>query len=56
MTVAYLKPGMGDKYTMAFKNEEHEVYPNHIIFSEPDNTKTQIAIDTLLPPDKARMD
>ena len=56
MTVAYLKPGMGNKYVMAFKNEEHEVYPNHIIFSEPDNTKTQIAIDTLLPPDKARMD
>jgi len=56
MTVAYLKPGMGDKYVMAFKNEEHEVYPNHIIFSEPDNTKTQITIDTVLPQDKARME
>jgi len=56
MTIAYLKPGMGNKYVMAFDNEEHEVYPNHIIYSEPDNTKTQIAIDAILPDDQAKME
>ena len=32
-TIAYLKPGLGDKYIEMFKGQKHEVEPEYIIFS-----------------------
>jgi len=37
-TIAYLKPGTSDKYIKMFKNEEYDVTPIKIVYSE--NTKS----------------
>jgi len=47
MTIAYLKPGKGKQYMEMFKNKganEFMTTPSHIVFSQPDGTKTKIAI------------
>lgn len=47
MTIAYLKPGKGKEYMEMFKKhgmDEFMAAPSHIVFSQPDGTKTKIAI------------
>lgn len=47
LTIAYLKPGMGEKYVNMLKKAEvsgYELVPKYAVFSEPDGTKTQINI------------
>jgi hypothetical protein len=44
MTIGYLKPGMGKKYTKMLKGQEFELMPTHAVYSEPDGTKTKIQI------------
>lgn len=47
MTVAYLKPGQGKQYMEMFKNKganEFIAAPTHIMFSQPNGTKTKISI------------
>jgi 2'-5' RNA ligase len=47
MTIAYLKPGKGKEYMEMFKKnsmEEFITQPTHIIFSQPDGSKTKISI------------
>lgn len=48
MTIAYLKPGMGQKYVDLFKNNnlsEFVCTPTHVVFSEPNGTKTNLRIN-----------
>lgn len=40
-TIAYLKSGMGKKYTEKFANERYEVTPNKLVYSKPDNSKVE---------------
>lgn len=45
MTIAYLKPGKGKQYVDYFKKygaNEFITKPKHIVFSEPNGTKTKI--------------
>jgi 2'-5' RNA ligase len=47
MTIAYLKPGKGKEYMEMFKNKganEFMTTPSHIMFSQPDGTKTKIKL------------
>lgn len=47
MTIAYLKPGEGKKYVEYFKKynaNEFATTPTHLVYSQPDGTKTKIAI------------
>lgn len=38
-TIAYLKPGMADKYITKLKECEYKVNPSHIVYSKSDGTK-----------------
>lgn len=47
MTIAYLKPGKGKQYVDRFKKyggQQFLTKPTHIIYSEPNGTKTKIGI------------
>jgi len=46
MTVAYLKPGAGKKYTNNLSKKAHgrALVPTNVIFSQPNGKKTQIEI------------
>ena len=45
MTVAYLKPGMGKKYVESLGGVPAFIYkPTHLVYSQPDGTKTEIGI------------
>lgn len=44
MTVAYIKPGMGKKYSYLLKDKEYDLKPTSIVYSEADGTKTKIKI------------
>lgn len=44
LTVAYLKPGKGDRYANMLKNQEWELVPHYAVYSEPNGTKTKIPI------------
>lgn len=44
MTIGYLKPGMGAKYVKMLKGQEMELVPTHAVYSQPDGTKSKIAI------------
>jgi 2'-5' RNA ligase len=44
MTIGYLKPGMGEKYTNMLKEQEFELVPKYAVYSEPDGTKSKIKI------------
>jgi len=39
LTVAYLKPGMGDKYVKMFKDKEYVVKPTKIVYSKVDGSE-----------------
>ena len=43
-TLCYLLPGKGKKYVKLFKDEEYEVMPTHVVYSEVDGSKTDIKI------------
>ncbi len=43
MTIAYLKPGKGNKYVEKFKEAEYTVLPMNYIFSKMDGTQKKIA-------------
>jgi len=43
-TIAYIKKGIGEKYTKKLKDKEYEVKPTYIVYSEADGTKTKIDI------------
>lgn len=43
-TIAYIKPGMGKKYTQKLKDEEYKVTPDRVVYSEPSGKKTDIPI------------
>jgi len=43
-TIAYIKKGIGEKYTEMLKDKEYEVKPTHVVYSEADGTKTKIDI------------
>jgi 2'-5' RNA ligase len=47
MTIGYLKPRMGKKYTKMLKGQEFELIPTHAIYSEPDGTKSKIKIEII---------
>jgi hypothetical protein len=44
MTVAYLKPGAGQKYCDMLKDKEYQLAPTHAIYSAPSGDKHQINI------------
>lgn len=49
MTIAYLKPGMGQQYSDHFNKIEPNGYtlvPSHVVYSEPNGEKTVIKIRT----------
>jgi 2'-5' RNA ligase len=43
-TIAYIKKGLGEKYTEKLKDQEYTVKPSHIVYSEANGTKTKIKI------------
>jgi hypothetical protein len=43
-TIGYLKKGAGKKYCDKMKGQEHKLIPTHIVFSQPDGTKTKMKI------------
>lgn len=46
-TVAYLKPGMGEKYVVLFQFSEPEFVPDYAVYSECNGAKSTIKISTL---------
>lgn len=44
-TIAYLKPGKGEKYTKMFKGRIFEVFPTKVVYSKPDGTKLEERFD-----------
>jgi 2'-5' RNA ligase len=45
LTIGYLKPGIGKKYTNMLKEYEFELQPQYAVYSSPDGTKTKIKIN-----------
>jgi len=46
MTIAYLKPGTGKKYTAKLKDKDYQLLPQYGIYSKPDGSKDKISIKT----------
>lgn len=46
ITIAYLKPGTGQKYLSKFKSLKFMVTPSSVVYSEPNGSKTKIEIKT----------
>ena len=44
LTIGYIKPGMGKKYTKMLKEVEFKLIPQYAIYSHPDGTKDKIKI------------
>lgn len=44
MTIAYLMPGTGEKYTKLLGDEEFWLMPQHAIYSKTDGTKDKLSI------------
>ena len=44
MTIGYLKPGTGKKYTKLFKDEEYQLTPSYAVYSVPSGEKHKIKI------------
>ena len=44
MTIGYLKPGTGKKYTKKLNDEDYVLVPLHAIYSKTDGTKEKIPI------------
>ena len=45
-TIAYLKPGAGDKYVEKFKDMEVEAIPSSIVYSKADGKKIKQALES----------
>jgi hypothetical protein len=45
LTIAYLKPGAGKRYTKMLENQEYELKPQYVMFSHPDGSKNKIKIN-----------
>lgn len=45
LTIAYLKPGKGEKYSKELKGDKYWLTPRHAIYSKPNNTKDKIKIN-----------
>jgi 2'-5' RNA ligase len=45
MTVAYLKPGKGKKYTEMFEGKTYELSPSHAVYSHPSGSKDKLKIN-----------
>jgi len=46
LTIGYIKPGLGKKYTKILQGLEYKLIPKYAIYSHPDGTKTKIKIKT----------
>ena len=44
--VGYLKTGKGKKYVEKFSNNEYQLSPQYIIYSQPNGTETKIKINS----------
>ena len=44
MTIGYLKPGTGKKYTEKLKNQEYELTPIYAVYSKPNGEKEKLKI------------
>ena len=44
LTIAYIKPGLGEKYVKAFKNLEYKLNPIYGVYTQSDGTKNKIKI------------
>jgi len=44
LTIAYLKPGFGNKYVRKLSNMEYMLKPIYGVYSQPDGTKTKIEL------------
>ena len=44
MTIAYLKPGKGQKYCDKLKGKEYRITPQYGVYSKPDGSKDKISI------------
>ena len=44
VTIAYVKPGLGKKYTEMFKDQEYKITPTKIVYSNADGTKKNIQL------------
>lgn len=44
MTIGYLKPGMGKKYTKMFKDLEYDLVPKNVVYSTPSGEMHKIKI------------
>lgn len=44
LTIAYLKPGEGEKYVNKFKELEYKIEPLYIVYSHPNGNKDKIKI------------
>ena len=45
LTIAYLKPGKGNKYVDLLKNQKFELVPQYAVYSEPNGNKNKININ-----------
>ncbi len=43
-TIAYLKPGKGQKYVNSLKDKEYKLLPEYAVYSKPDGSKDKIEI------------
>jgi len=44
LTIGYIKPGFGKKYTKMLKEIEFKLIPQYVVYSHPDGTKDKIKI------------
>jgi len=45
MTIAYLKPGTGEKYTKMLKGQEFDLLPQYAVYSKPEGDQDKININ-----------
>ena len=44
LTIGYLHPGKGKKYTKLLQNREYKLIPKYAVYSKPDGSKTKMTI------------
>jgi hypothetical protein len=44
LTIAYLKPGCGQRYVNILKGQQYQLVPKRAVYSKPDGTKVKIKI------------
>jgi|SRR4051812_1017980 2'-5' RNA ligase len=47
LTIAYVKPGIGKKYTKLFEDKEFKLIPKNVVYSKADGTKDDIQIEII---------